>query len=146
MTDTAEYDLVDVLALTPDQNEPVSYRDLVLRRQYNTSAYTVVRNGRQIGTIDVSTFDTERALAATLDGLVHAEMATLSPDAARREPDARADGGTVASSPPLWRLDRASIVTKAAFVGSIGILIYAGEPLLAAGLLLAAGYAGGDAA
>jgi len=146
MTDSPAYDLVDALALTPDQNEPVYYRDLVLRRQYNTPAYTVVRNGRQVGTVDVSTFDTERAFAATLDGLVHAEMTTLSPDAARHESDARADGGTVASSPPRWRLDRASIVTKAAFVGVIGILIYAGEPLLAAGLLLAAVYAGDDTA
>jgi hypothetical protein len=113
------YRLDAVLEARTAVNEPCSYRDLVLRRQYNTTEYTVARDGEEgiVAKVDVDEFGAVEELRRRLDQLSN----EVDTDPVPVEPPL-ADGGAArthhATAGRSWSVD----VSAATLVLIIGVL------------------------
>jgi hypothetical protein len=114
------YALDAILEARTAVNEPCSYRDLVLRRQYNTTEYTVARSDEDgvVAKVDVDEFDAVEELRRRLDQLSN----EVDTDPVPVEPPL-ADGGAArthhATAGRSWSVD----VSAATLMLVVGVLL-----------------------
>ena len=117
------YGLADILAGDPHPNEPVRYRDLVLRRKYHTREYIVTCDDGLIIEFDAQDFEDPSDLSQYLDKLSDETDVEATPVATPTT-----DGGTTALKPT-------SAYERNALERTYGVSVTMGTACLVIGLL-----------